>query len=212
LGRVKIAPPYTRFEVVHGDDLWGDFRTRMIGRHNLWNLLAGIAVGAQIGVSPQMVSHALETFKGVRRRQEIRGVKNGVTVMDDFAHHPTAVVETINAIKSFYERQRVIAVFEPRTNSSRRNVFQSQYAAAFDRADMVCIRQPPLLEKIPPEQRFSSEQLVADLKARGKAAVYFSDTETIIDFLLSESRRGDVLLVMSNGGFDNIHARLLEKL
>ncbi len=212
LGRVEIAPPYTRFEVVHRDDLWGDFRTRMIGRHNLRNLLAGIAVGAQIGVSPEMVSHALETFKGVRRRQEIRGEKNGVTVMDDFAHHPTAVVETIDAVKSYYGRQRVIAVFEPRTNSSRRNVFQSQYAAAFDRADMVCIRQPPLLEKIPLEQRFSSEQLVADLKARGKAAAYFPDTEAIIDFLLRESHHGDVLLVMSNGGFDNIHARLLERL
>lgn len=212
LGRVKIAPPYTCFEVFHRNDLWADFRTRMIGRHNLRNLLAGIAVGAQIGISPEEISSALETFKGVRRRQEIRGIKNGVTVMDDFAHHPTAVVETIDAVKSFYGSQRVIAVFEPRTNSSRRNVFQSHYASAFEHADMVCIRQPPLLEKIPPEQRFSSKQLVADLKARGKEAVYFSDTEAIIDFLLRESRRDDVLLIMSNGGFDDIHTRLLERL
>ena len=93
-----------------------------------------------------------------------------------------------------------------------RNVFQSQYASAFDRADLVCIRQPPLLEKIPPEQRFSSQQLVADLKARSKEAAFFPDTEAIIDFLLAETRCEDVILVMSNGGFDDIHARLLERL
>jgi UDP-N-acetylmuramate: L-alanyl-gamma-D-glutamyl-meso-diaminopimelate ligase len=212
LGRVRIAPPFTRFEVFRHGDLWAELRTRMIGRHNLRNLLAGIAVGAHIGISVKEISHALETFKGVRRRQEIRGVKNGVTVMDDFAHHPTAVGETINAVKSFYERRRIIAVFEPRTNSSRRNVFQSQYASAFDRADLVCIRQPPLLEKIPPEQRFSSRQLVADLKSRGKKAAFFPDTEAIIDFLLAETRCEDVILVMSNGGFDDIHVRLLERL
>lgn len=212
LGRVRIAPPFTQFEVFRHGDLWAEFKTRMIGRHNLRNLLAGIAVGAHIGISAEEISHVLETFKGVRRRQEIRGVKNGVTVMDDFAHHPTAVCETINAVKSFYEQRRIIAVFEPRTNSSRRNVFQSQYASAFDRADLVCIRQPPLLEKIPPEQRFSSQQLVADLKARGREAAFFPDTEAIIDFLLAETRREDVILVMSNGGFDDIHARLLERL
>ncbi len=212
LGQVKIAPPFTRFEVFHRGDFWAEFKTRMIGRHNLRNLLSGIAAGAQIGISREAISRALETFKGVRRRQEIRGVKNGVTVMDDFAHHPTAVGETISAVKSFYGRQRVIAVFEPRTNSSRRNVFQARYAAAFDCADMVCIRQPPLLDKIPLEQRFSSKQLVADLKARGKEAAYFPDTDAIIDFLLIETRPDDVILIMSNGGFDNIHTRLLERL
>ncbi len=212
IGNVGISPPYTRFQVFHRDSFWAEFKTRMIGNHNLANLLAGIAVGAQIGLSRKEIAQALETFKGVRRRQEIRGVKNGVTVMDDFAHHPTAVLETINAVKSFYENQRVIAVFEPRTNSSMRDIFQSRYATVFDRADLICIRQPPLLEKIPASQRFSSEQLVADLKTRGKEAVYFSDTDGIIDFLVAETRRDDVILIMSNGGFDNIHTRLLDLL
>ena len=212
LGRVALAPPFTRFQVFRHNDLWAEFKTRMIGKHNLGNLLAGIAVGAQIGIAPGEMARALETFEGVRRRQEIRGVKNGVTVIDDFAHHPTAVGATIDAVKTFYGRQRVIAVFEPRTNSSRRNIFQSQYVTAFDRADLICIRQPPLLEKIPEGQRFSSERLAADLKVRGKVAEFFPDTDGIIDFLVSETRRDDVILVMSNGGFDHIHTRLLERL
>lgn len=212
LGQVEIAPPYTRFQVLYHNRVWAEFKTRMIGRHNLGNLLAGIAVGAHIGLSPEQIGHALETFKGVRRRQEIRGVKNGVTVMDDFAHHPTAVLETVNAVKSFYKDRRVIAVFEPRTNSSMRNIFQGRYATVFDGADLVCIRKPPLLKKIPAAERFSSEQLVADLNHRGNKAVYFPDTESIIDYLVAEAGRDDVILVMSNGGFDNIHTRLLDRL
>ena len=212
LGRVTTEPPFTRFEVFHRNELWAEFRTLMIGQHNLRNLLAGIAAGARVGIPVGEISRALESFKGVRRRQEIRGIKNGVTIMDDFAHHPTAVSETIQAVKSFYENRRIIAVFEPRTNSSMRNIFQKQYATAFDRADMICIRQPPLLEKIPTGQRFSSEQLVADLKIRGLKAAYFPDTDAIIEFLLATTRPDDVVLIMSNGGFDNIHQRLLDSL
>lgn len=212
LGAYFIEPPFTRFEVCRRGVRWAEFKTRMIGLHNLRNLLAGIAIGAHIGISRTDMAKALETFKGVRRRQEIRGVKNDIIVIDDFAHHPTAVLETVNAVKSFYEDHRVIAVFEPRTNSSRRNVFQSVYPDAFQRADMVCVRQAPLLEKIPADQRFSSEQLVSDLKDQGKQAFYFPDTDAIIDFLMTHARPNDVLLMMSNGGFDNIHMRLLDAL
>ena len=132
--------------------------------------------------------------------------------MDDFAHHPTAVAETVEAVKTFYSQNRLIAVFEPRTNSSMRKVFQSIYPASFDLADLICIRQPPLLKKIPFNERFSSEQLVADLKKRGKDAHFYADTESIIEFLTGEAKPGDLILVMSNGGFDNIHTKLLERL
>ena len=212
LGAFNVEPPFTRFDVFYKGSPWAEFKTRMIGQHNLRNLLAGIAAGVHIGIRQTDIAKALATFKGVRRRQEVRGVKDGITVIDDFAHHPTAVLETINAVKSFYEKNRVFAVFEPRTNSSRRNVFQSVYADAFDRADMVCIRQAPMLEKIPSDQRFSSQQLVEDLRQRGQQAFYFPDTDAIIEFLLARVCPGDVLLIMSNGGFDNIHARLLEAL
>jgi len=148
----------------------------------------------------------------VKRRQEIRGIKNGVVVIDDFAHHPTAVKKTIQAIKGYYRENRLTAVFEPRTNTSMRNIFQNEYTEAFDSADRICIRKPALLKKIPLEERFSSERLVDDLNTRGLEAVYFDDTQGIVDFLTAASRPGDVILVMSNGGFDNIHEKLLERL
>jgi UDP-N-acetylmuramate: L-alanyl-gamma-D-glutamyl-meso-diaminopimelate ligase len=132
--------------------------------------------------------------------------------MDDFAHHPTAVRETIQAVKPFYPDGRLIAVFEPRTNSSRRKVFQTVYPLAFDGADLICIRKPPLMAKIAPHDRFSSEKLVSDLQDRGHDAHFFAGTEAIISFLTATAQAGDVILVMSNGGFDNLHARLLERL
>ena len=132
--------------------------------------------------------------------------------MDDFAHHPTAVRETVRAVKSVVSSGRLIAVFEPRTNTSMRSIFQNEYPGVFDPADIICIRKPPLLEKIPFGQRFSAEQLVEDLRNRGKDAHYFPDTDTILDFLLITARPGDIVLIMSNGGFDNIHERLLESL
>jgi UDP-N-acetylmuramate: L-alanyl-gamma-D-glutamyl-meso-diaminopimelate ligase len=212
LGEVSIEPPFTRFEVYHDGAKWTEFKTPMIGEHNLRNLLAGIAVGHRLGLDRSAISYALEGFKGTRRRQEVRGVKAGVVVIDDFAHHPTAVRETIRAVKAFYKGHRLVAVFEPRTNSSRRSIFQSVYASSFDDADMVCVREAPMLEKIPPDQRFSSSQLVMDLCARGKDAFFFGDTDAIIRFLVDQARPKDVFLIMSNGGFDNIHDRLLAKL
>ena len=212
LGAVGIEAPFTRFEVYYRERLWAEFKTRMIGVHNLGNLLAGIAVGRELGLRPWQIARALSTFEGVRRRQEVRGVKSGVVVIDDFAHHPTAVRETVRAVKEFYGEARLIAVFEPRTNSSRRNVFQSDYAAAFEHADLICIRQAPLLAKIPAAQRFSSRQLVDDLARKGLAAHFFQDTDAIVAFLAQEARPGDVCLIMSNGGFDDIHQRLLNRL
>jgi UDP-N-acetylmuramate: L-alanyl-gamma-D-glutamyl-meso-diaminopimelate ligase len=212
LGRVAVAPPETRFEVWHRETLFGEFTTALIGEHNLLNTLAALGVAHHVGISAEALIKGLAAFQGVKRRQEVRGVCRGVVVIDDFAHHPTAVRETVRAVKAFYGDRRVIAVFEPRTNTSMRDVFQTTYAACFDPADRVCIRQPPLLQKIPEGQRFSSRRLVEDLKARGRDAYYFPNTDAILDFLQQESREGDVILIMSNGGFDNIHARLLNRL
>ena len=212
LGDVSIDPPWTRFEVRKSGTRFGCFKSRLIGNHNLYNALSVIAIAHRLGVPAEAIADALETFEGIKRRQQIRGQKNQIIVMDDFAHHPTAVRETITAVKTFYAQNRLIAVFEPRTNSSMRKIFQSVYPEAFDFADLICIRQPPLLEKIPSHERFSSEQLVADLKKRGKAAHFYADTDSIIEFLVREATSGDLILIMSNGGFDNIHARLLDRL
>jgi UDP-N-acetylmuramate: L-alanyl-gamma-D-glutamyl-meso-diaminopimelate ligase len=212
LGSVTIQQPWTFFDVLKHDTLFGNFKTRLVGEHNLMNALSAIAVADTLTISVEAIAKAFESFEGIKRRQEVRGEKSGVTVMDDFAHHPTAVRETIRAVKPFYPNGRLVAVFEPRTNSSMRNIFQNIYPLAFDGADIICIRQPSLLDKIPPEERFSSQQLVDDLKHQGRDAHFFPGTDEIIDFLVTIAKSGDLILVMSNGGFDNIHERLLKSL
>ena len=206
---IKLNSSISFFKVFFGDQFFGEFQTSLMGKHNLLNSLAAIAIAYQLGINSEEIQKALKTFQGVKRRQEIRGITNGITVMDDFAHHPTAVKETIRAVKERYRESRLIAVFEPRTNTSMRNVFQGIYPLSFDMADLICIRKPPLLEKIPPNVRFSSEKLVQDLKVRGKDARYFEDTESIISFLIEKAESGDIVLIMSNGGFDHIHEKLL---
>jgi len=212
LGSVSVEPPWTVFEVYKNDEIFGRFKTKLFGEHNLLNALADIAIADGLNIPVDVIAKALQTFEGIKRRQEIRGRKREITVMDDFAHHPTAVRETVRAVKSVISGGRLIAVFEPRTNTSMRSIFQNEYPGVFEPADIICIRKPPLLEKIPSGQRFSSKQLVEDLKNRGKDAHYFPDTDTILDFLIFTARPGDIVLIMSNGGFDNIHERLLDNL
>jgi UDP-N-acetylmuramate: L-alanyl-gamma-D-glutamyl-meso-diaminopimelate ligase len=212
LENITTDPPWAHFEINRRGKSFGRFKTPLMGEHNRLNALAAIAVADYLHIPVDVMSDALESFENVKRRQEIRGHKNGITVMDDFAHHPTAVRETLAAVRSFYTDNRIIAVFEPRTNTSMRDVFQEVYPHCFDPADLICIRKPPLLNKIPPDRRFSSRQLVQDLQKQGKTAHYFSGTDAIIDFLIGEATTGDLILVMSNGGFDNIHERLLDAL
>lgn len=212
LKNMSISPPLTRFDVDKNGGFFSSFKAPLYGEHNLLNVLAAIGIADALNIDSQTISKALERFNGVKRRQEIRGIKNNITIIDDFAHHPTAVQETINALKPLCTQGRLIAVFEPRTNSSMRNIFQDIYPKSFDQADLICIRKPPLLEKIPEGIRFSSEKLVNDLKAIGKHAYFFQDTDSIIDFIVDSATPGDHVLIMSNGSFDNIHQRILEKL
>ena len=212
LGRVQVDPPWTSCEVLKKDRVFGCFRTRMIGRHNLLNALAAIGAADYVEISRAELQTALESFQGIKRRQEIRGEKRGITIIDDFAHHPTAVRETIAAVRSSYPGRRLIAVFEPRTQTSMRKVFQAVYPQSFEGADLICIRRIPLPEKVPEAERFSSDELVAELRRRGQEAYFFEDTEGIIDFVVGNGQAGDVVLIMSNGGFDNIHERLLKSL
>jgi UDP-N-acetylmuramate: L-alanyl-gamma-D-glutamyl-meso-diaminopimelate ligase len=182
----------------------------MPGRHNALNGLAVIAVLDRLGLDKEDIVAGLSGFEGVRRRQEVRGVVNDITVIDDFAHHPTAVRETLAALRQTYDGQRLVAVFEPRTNSSRRRIFQQDYVSSFDRADLVLVREPVPLKDFPTDQLFSSQQLASDLRARNIDALSFPDTDTILAHLQDSLKPGDVVAILSNGGFDNIHTRLLE--
>jgi UDP-N-acetylmuramate: L-alanyl-gamma-D-glutamyl-meso-diaminopimelate ligase len=148
----------------------------------------------------------------VKRRLEILGDYQGITVVDDFAHHPTAVRETIQAVKARYSDRRLIAVFEPRSNSSRRNIFQNAYAASFEGADAVMLPEPPLMETIPPHERFSAATLARNLNEQGIEARYVPNKHDLLNGILTVAREGDVILIMSNGGFDNIQQRLVEHL
>jgi UDP-N-acetylmuramate: L-alanyl-gamma-D-glutamyl-meso-diaminopimelate ligase len=191
---------------------WGDFFLPMLGRHNVLNALAAVGVMAELGQEPGPVAEALRGFKGVRKRQDVAGEFDGVLVLEDFAHHPTAVAVTLEAVRQGYPGRRLLAAFEPRTNTSRRKIFQVPYAEAFKDADLILVREPPDLWKVEPEEQFSSRQLVADLKARGQQALYFSDTDALLAELRQQVRPNDVVLIMSNGDFDHLVARLCEAL
>ncbi|MBI4775781.1 MAG: UDP-N-acetylmuramate:L-alanyl-gamma-D-glutamyl-meso-diaminopimelate ligase [Deltaproteobacteria bacterium] len=203
---------FMAFDVRRDGARYGRFHLPMVGEHNVRNALAVLALGHAIGLDPETMKEALRTFKGVRRRQEIRGIKKGVIVMDDFAHHPTEVRETVRAVRSAYPERRLVSVFEPRTNTSRRDVFQAIYPQSFEGSDLILIREPPDLKKVVEGERFSSRRLVEDLKTNGKQAYYFPDTDAILEYLRETCREGDLVLIMSNGGFDGIHGRLLELL
>ena len=147
LGAVSSELPWTVLEIFKNNQLFGKFRTKLFGEHNLINALAVIAIADRLKISKDVIATALETFEGIKRRQEIRGQKRQITVMDDFAHHPTAVRETVKAVKAFFTEGRTIAVFEPRSNTSMRSLFQNEYLESFDSADVICIRKPSMLKK-----------------------------------------------------------------
>ncbi|UCG21684.1 MAG: UDP-N-acetylmuramate:L-alanyl-gamma-D-glutamyl-meso-diaminopimelate ligase [Deltaproteobacteria bacterium] len=188
------------------------FDSPLAGAHNLSNTMAMVVLGRELALETGIIQQALSTFRGVRRRQEVRGEPNGVTVIDDYAHHPTAVQATLEALRPFYGNRRLWAIFEPRTNSSKRRVFQERYATVFDGADLVLIKEPPGLDRIDPEERLSARQLVADIKARGVNAHYFAIVDEMLPFILSRVESGDVLLVMSTGSFDTLIDKILEGL
>ncbi len=191
----------------------GNFReeticSRLAGRHNVWNVAAVVAAASLAGMPIERIREAIFSFGGVRRRQEIVFDEGGITVIDDFAHHPTAVRETIAGLKMFYPGRRLVVAFEPRTNSSRRKVFQEQYAKAFDDADIICIKEPPGLDSIPESERLDTRKLVGDICAREKNAHFFQDPGELVSFLLGSSRPGDLVACMSNGSFDGLPQKL----
>jgi UDP-N-acetylmuramate: L-alanyl-gamma-D-glutamyl-meso-diaminopimelate ligase len=210
--RIRPAPGGMHFTVLQEGVRWGEFFLPMVGEHNVLNALAALAVLSEVGAEAPPLQKALTGFKGVKKRQEVAGEFEGVLVVEDFAHHPTAVAVTLAAVRQAYPKRRLVAAFEPRTNTSRRRIFQEPYARAFKDADLVLVREPPDLWKVEPEEQFSSRELVADLAAEGKEALYFPDTDTLLEGLRHTLRPGDVVLVMSNGDFNHLVPRLCEAL
>lgn len=201
----------TQFMVRRDGQPFARFRSPLLGVHNVRNALAAIAVGSYAGLGMTELAEGLERFRGIRRRLEIVGVRGGVTVLDDFAHHPTAVHETLSALRTGYPDRRIWAVFEPRSASSCRRVFQADFARAFGAADEVVIAAV-FRSSLPEPERLSAEQLIDDLRAKGEKARYIPHVDDIVRTIVAERRAGDVVVLMSNGGFGGIHRKLIEAL
>ena len=208
---LRPAENATSFSVRRGGQPAGSFEVPLLGAYNVRNALAAIAVAAAVGLNTDTMSDGLRKFKGVRRRMEHRGTAGGVAVYDDFAHHPTAIQETLAAVRSAYPDRRVWGIFEPRSATSCRRVFQSDFVRALSNADLVVL--PAVFRStLPEDERLSAEQIVDELKQSGVDARYIPAVDDIVRTVSKEARSGDLVIVMSNGGFDNIHQRLLSAL
>jgi UDP-N-acetylmuramate: L-alanyl-gamma-D-glutamyl-meso-diaminopimelate ligase len=208
---LEIGATATRFGVRRDRRTIGAFELPLLGAYNVRNALAAIAIGAATGLDPGAMAAGLRQFKGVRRRLQHRGTAAGVEVYDDFAHHPTAIAETLAGVRSAFPDRRIWAIFEPRSATSCRRVFQAEFARALAHADRVVL--PAVYRSSLPEgERLSAEGLIADLEAGGIDARYIPEIPEIVRTVAREAKAGDLVIVMSNGGFDDIHQKILSAL
>jgi UDP-N-acetylmuramate: L-alanyl-gamma-D-glutamyl-meso-diaminopimelate ligase len=200
------------FHVTGPADESAELLLPMSGRHNVENATGVYAAARSLGVATEVIARAFASFRGVKRRQEPRGEPGGVLVIDDFAHHPTAVRETLAGLAQRYAGRRLWAVFEPRSNTSRRNTYQEEYGAAFDNASVVTLRIPEPHDKVPEEERLDVPALVRGLARRGIEASAFAGVDEIVQIIVRDARVGDVVVVMSNGSFGGLIPTVLEGL
>jgi len=208
----KFHKGVSEFDLRHRGAYLGRFNVPMMGRHNVLNCAAVVAAAHKCGLSIEEIASALPFFKGVKRRQEVVGEEHGVVVIDDFAHHPTAIDLTLSAVKAAWPDHTLWAVFEPRSATSKRNVFQERFPDAFMQADRTIIAGLSHPEKVPPEDRLNPQAIADALCARGKQAWHIGDTGDIVNHIVQNHGSRDVILVMSSGGFDGIHQKLLDRL
>ena len=204
---LRFGPTATEFEIPSFK-----FHLNLVGELNVRNALAVIGAAKHCGLSNKQIQGAFDTFKGIKRRMEVKGIAGGVTVIDDFGHHPTAIRETMKALRLKFPREKIWAIFEPRTNTTRRNYFQDELAASFADANAVVVSQVARLELLAPEERLNPEKLMLDLKNAGKEAAYLADADAIVAHVGARAQGGEVVVVFSNGGFGGIHGKLLARL
>ncbi len=209
---VRFGPDGARFQILGPDGSSGELLLPMSGHHNIENAVGVYAAARSLGLSPSQIRDGFASFKGVKRRQEIRAEIGGVLVIDDFAHHPTAVRETIDAIRLRYPDRRLWAVFEPRSNTSRRNIHQQEYAEAFDGAKRATLKVPEHHDKVPVDEELSVPKVVDALRQRGIEADASPDVAELVHRVADDARPGDVVLVMSNGSFGGFIPSLLDAL
>jgi UDP-N-acetylmuramate: L-alanyl-gamma-D-glutamyl-meso-diaminopimelate ligase len=200
------------FRVAHQGKALGEFRLAATGRHNVLNALAAMAVAQGRGISTEAIAKALATFRSVKRRMDVKGEVNGVLIVDDFAHHPTAVRATIEAARGRWPGRRVWAILEPRSNSMRRKVFEESLPKALALADRVVLGGVFRAQQLGDENRLDPDSVAESVRRLGKDAHVFPSAERIAEYLGGEVKEGDLLLVMSNGSFDGLCEKLLKRL
>ena len=209
---IAVDGEKTRFRVMHKSKLFGEFELAATGRHNVLNSLAAMAVAHGRGISADLIAKALTTFRSVKRRMDVKGEHGGILVVDDFAHHPTAVRATIEAARSRWPKRRLWAILEPRSNSMRRKVFQESLPKALALADRVVLGGVFRAQQLGDDNRMDPESVAADVRRLGRDARALAGSDAIADYLSTEAKSGDLLLIMSNGSFDGLCEKLAKKL
>jgi UDP-N-acetylmuramate: L-alanyl-gamma-D-glutamyl-meso-diaminopimelate ligase len=209
---LKLEPTRTSWTVLHQGRAWAELEFPLAGEYNVWNATAAAAMAAAYGVSKAEIAAALKTFKSVKRRLEVKAQVNGVTIIDDFAHHPTAIAGTLKALRARYSGSRLWAIVEPRSNTLRRRILQSDLAESLALADEVVIASVFRSDAVPENERLSLPELLTDVQKHGTHARLIGDADEIVQTVAPEMRSGDVVAILSNGGFGGIYEKLPARL
>jgi UDP-N-acetylmuramate: L-alanyl-gamma-D-glutamyl-meso-diaminopimelate ligase len=209
---LKLGEDRTEWSVLRDGKPWADFDFALGGEYNVWNATAAAALAANYGIQKNVIAKALATFRSVKRRLEVKAEVNGITIIDDFAHHPTAIEQTIRALRARYPQSRLWVVLEPRSNTMRRNVLQDALSQSLALADQVVVAAIFKSEAIPEGERLDLNRVIDDIKKRGKQARIFADADTIVKAIAPELRDRDVVAILSNGGFGGIYEKLPQRL
>jgi UDP-N-acetylmuramate: L-alanyl-gamma-D-glutamyl-meso-diaminopimelate ligase len=211
-GGFAIDGETMRFRAAHQGNVFGEFSMSATGRHNVLNTMAAIIVAQGRGIRAEEIQVALQTFRSVKRRMDVKGEIGGVLVVDDFAHHPTAVKATIEAARARWPERRLWAILEPRSNSMRRKVFQEALPQALALGDRVILGDVFRAQQLGGENRLDPETVAESVRALGKDALVLPGSDAIAKHLATETRAGDLVLIMSNGSFDGLCEKLLTRL
>jgi UDP-N-acetylmuramate: L-alanyl-gamma-D-glutamyl-meso-diaminopimelate ligase len=209
---LQFAAGRTSWSVLHNGDLWAELEFPLAGEYNVWNATAAAAIASAYGISISEIAAALKTFKSVKRRLEVKAQVNGVTIIDDFAHHPTAIAGTLKALRSRYAGARLWAILEPRSNTLRRRVLQADLARSLALADEVIVAGVFRSDAVPEHERLDVPELAADIQKHGSHARLIDDADHIVETIAPEMRSGDVVAILSNGGFGGIYEKLPARL
>jgi len=205
---VEYGRDVTRWRVARHETPWGEFESSLAGEYNVLNATAAAAVAANYGMPVETIARALRSFRGVKRRLEVKAEVHGITILDDFAHHPTAIAGTLKALRTRYPGRRLWAVLEPRSNTLRRRVFENELAASLELADQVVLAGVFKSNAIPEAERLEIQTVTAKLNSQGTSARHLADADAIVATIAPELREGDVVAILSNGGFGGIYEKL----